>query len=229
MYLNLACGSKLIQSIQGVNVDFSSPLEGVQSLNILKGLPFDNCSFDFIYSSQFVEHLTLSQLSFVLDECYRILKPNGIIRLVIPDLEELVSQYLILLREVRSKTNNVTLSEKYNWIRPDIFDQIVRDDSGGDISSFSNNLSSECSDFVFQRLGYSHFDRKVIRFKKKKIFLKDYIASPLFQLNRLFLLYFLNTIVLVFLETLEKFIDTCMMNIPYQQNCTQMVMLTWLE
>ena len=178
MYLNLACGSKLIQSPEWVNVDFSSPLEGVQSLNILKGLPFDNCSFDFIYSSQFVEHLTLPQLSFVLDECYRTLKPNGIIRLVTPDLEELVSQYLILLREVRSKTNNELLSEKYNWIRLEIFDQIVRDDSGGDMSSFLNNLSSECSDFIFQRLGYSHFDRKVIRFQKKKnIFKRLYSKS----------------------------------------------------
>lgn len=187
MFLNLACGSKLIQSSQWINIDFSSPLDGVKSCNILRGLPYTNSSFDLIYSAQFVEHLTLPQLSFVLQECHRVLKPNGIIRLVTPDLEELTSQYLRCLKEVRNQPDSKILSEQYNWIRLEIFDQVVRDVSGGEMSTFLSNISQECNEFVLKRLGYSHDNDKVSNHQKKKSIAKRIQSKSMRLLEDCFL------------------------------------------
>ena len=47
------------------------------------------------------------------------------------------------------------IEEKYNWIRLEIFDQIVRDFSGGETISFLNNCENETKEFIKYRLGYS--------------------------------------------------------------------------
>lgn len=62
--------------------------------NITKNLPFQENSIDYIYSSHSLEHLYLEQAKKLLHECYRILKPKGTIRIVVPDLKSLVTEYL---------------------------------------------------------------------------------------------------------------------------------------
>jgi predicted SAM-dependent methyltransferase len=50
-------------------------------------LEFEDNTFDFIYSEHFFEHLFLEEAFELLKECHRILKPNGIIRIVVPDAD----------------------------------------------------------------------------------------------------------------------------------------------
>jgi len=50
-------------------------------------LPFDDCSINFIYSEHFFEHLFLDEAVALLKECYRILRPFGVIRSVVPDAD----------------------------------------------------------------------------------------------------------------------------------------------
>jgi predicted SAM-dependent methyltransferase len=57
------------------------------------GLPFANDSVDFIYSSHFLEHLTRAQAQQVLDESRRTLRPGGVVRISVPDLEEAWRMY----------------------------------------------------------------------------------------------------------------------------------------
>jgi len=59
-----------------------------------KGLPFNSNSTDFIYTSHFLEHLKKYEAKKLIEECYRVLKNGGIIRVVVPDLELLVKKYL---------------------------------------------------------------------------------------------------------------------------------------
>jgi SAM-dependent methyltransferase len=59
-----------------------------------KKIPEDNDSITAIYSSHMFEHLDKRGATEFLAECYRILKPNGILRIVIPDIEIAVSEYL---------------------------------------------------------------------------------------------------------------------------------------
>jgi len=56
--------------------------------NILFGIPFENCTVPNIFTSHFIEHLTKEQGEKFLEECYRVLKIKGILRIVCPDLDK---------------------------------------------------------------------------------------------------------------------------------------------
>jgi predicted SAM-dependent methyltransferase len=62
--------------------------------DLTKGIPHPSNSVDMIYSSHMLEHLRPSQAQFVLDDCHRVLKPGGVLRLVVPDLNEAAQAYL---------------------------------------------------------------------------------------------------------------------------------------
>jgi predicted SAM-dependent methyltransferase len=51
------------------------------------GLPFRDETIDFIFSSHFLEHLERSSAVRLLAECRRVLKPAGVLRIAVPDLE----------------------------------------------------------------------------------------------------------------------------------------------
>jgi predicted SAM-dependent methyltransferase len=57
------------------------------------GLPLAAASVDFLYSSHFLEHLPCADGERLLREGFRVLKPGGTIRIVVPDLEYALSLY----------------------------------------------------------------------------------------------------------------------------------------
>jgi len=57
------------------------------------GIPFKSESIDYLYSSHMLEHLFLEDAKILLMEAYRSLKPRGIIRLAVPDLEHAFGLY----------------------------------------------------------------------------------------------------------------------------------------
>lgn len=57
-------------------------------------LPFPNESVDSVYSSHMLEHLQREQARRFLHECKRILKPDGWLRVSVPSLSTLASEYL---------------------------------------------------------------------------------------------------------------------------------------
>ena len=62
--------------------------------DLRKPLPFADNSFSAVYSSHTLEHMHLSETQQLLRECHRILRPGGSARMVVPDLESLVQEYL---------------------------------------------------------------------------------------------------------------------------------------
>lgn len=62
--------------------------------DVTRGIPQATGAVDAIYSSHMLEHLRRDEARLVLDECLRVLKPGGTLRLVVPDLEVLVRAYL---------------------------------------------------------------------------------------------------------------------------------------
>lgn len=50
-------------------------------------LEFEDNTFDFIYSEHFFEHLFLEEAFELIKECQRILKPHGVIRIIVPDAD----------------------------------------------------------------------------------------------------------------------------------------------
>ena len=62
--------------------------------DIVKGLPVSAGTCCAIYCSHVLEHLSLSDCKTALHNTQKLLRPGGIFRLVMPDLEYLARQYL---------------------------------------------------------------------------------------------------------------------------------------
>ncbi len=152
--LNLACGSKVSPVGDWTNVDFQSPVKGVIEMNILRGLGFSDATFDAVYSAQFIEHLTLEEGEKMLRDVARVMKPGGVIRLVTPDLEELSRAYLALLDQLKAGSETEA-NGRYDWIRMETFDQIVRDQSGGDTPAFLATCDETTRRYIIDRIGHT--------------------------------------------------------------------------
>jgi ubiquinone/menaquinone biosynthesis C-methylase UbiE len=57
-------------------------------------LPFQTDTISAIYGSHVLEHLYQTDAQRLLVECKRVLKPGGVIRMVVPDLHSMVVDYL---------------------------------------------------------------------------------------------------------------------------------------
>ncbi|GAB4517395.1 MAG: hypothetical protein OHK0046_23910 [Anaerolineae bacterium] len=148
--LNVGCGHRFHQ--EWVNIDLVAASEEVIAHNILKGLPFPDASFDVVYHSHILEHLTQQQGRHLLRECYRVLKPDGIIRVVVPDLAYSCRLYLQALDEVLAQPDQQITQEHYQWAVLNLVDQMVRTMSGGEMQPF---LKSDLLDpeYVVQSAG----------------------------------------------------------------------------
>jgi ubiquinone/menaquinone biosynthesis C-methylase UbiE len=62
--------------------------------DLTKPFPWANDSVDVLYSSHTLEHMSRDQGHEFLRQCHRVLKPGGVIRIVVPDLSCVVKRYL---------------------------------------------------------------------------------------------------------------------------------------
>lgn len=62
--------------------------------DVAKKLNFKSGSVDCIYSSHMLEHLYFDDANKFLKESFRILKKGGILRIVVPDAEEIAREYV---------------------------------------------------------------------------------------------------------------------------------------
>lgn len=62
--------------------------------DVVAGLPEPDASADAVYCSHVLEHLALEDLRVALANTIRLLKPGGVFRLVVPDMEFEARRYL---------------------------------------------------------------------------------------------------------------------------------------
>jgi SAM-dependent methyltransferase len=124
--LNFGCGARITEG--WTNIDFHSIDKRVQRVNLLAGFPFPENHFDVVYSSHVLEHFTADEARFLLREAWRVLKVNGIIRTVVPDLKETIREYLRILDLPDSDEEKQKL---YAWIMIELLDQLVRSSQEG--------------------------------------------------------------------------------------------------
>jgi predicted SAM-dependent methyltransferase len=152
-YLNVGCGSHYSKLPEWVNLDFNHTNNNVIKHNLLRGIPFPNNSFDLVYHSHVLEHFSKQDGVFLLQECFRVLKINGIIRIAVPDLEQIARNYLRILELGIDNPNDEKMSADYNWMLIEMYDQTVRNKSGGMMAEylFQDKIVNE--NFVFERIG----------------------------------------------------------------------------
>jgi SAM-dependent methyltransferase len=71
--------------------------------DIVRGLPVPAGSCRLMYCSHVLEHLTYSEVDTALRNVHGYLRPGGVFRLVLPDLEAMITQYLADPPETRAE------------------------------------------------------------------------------------------------------------------------------
>jgi predicted SAM-dependent methyltransferase len=82
--LDLGCGTNCKNGFTGVDIVSTLKPNIRQDLNKIP-YPFKDNSIDYIYTSQTLEHLSIP-CDIFLKECYRILKPDGKLELITPNM-----------------------------------------------------------------------------------------------------------------------------------------------
>lgn len=62
--------------------------------DVIKGLPVPPQSAQAVYCSHVLEHMALDEIRIALRNVFSYLRPGGVFRLVVPDLEQLTRTYL---------------------------------------------------------------------------------------------------------------------------------------
>lgn len=148
-YLNLGCGRRFHPN--WTNIDFSSTGPSVIAHNLTQGIPRPEQSFDVVYHSHVLEHFSKNQAPSFLQECHRVLRPQGIIRIAVPDLEQIARSYIFSLEQALSGSPEA--SDNYNWLLLELLDQIVRNQSGGAMAAYLFQEHIPNPDFILKRLG----------------------------------------------------------------------------
>jgi predicted SAM-dependent methyltransferase len=76
-----------------LNTDLEPQAPDIAYLDVTEPLPFPDNSIDFIFSEHLIEHVPHADGAYHLRESFRVLKPNGRIRVSTPDLQFLIDIY----------------------------------------------------------------------------------------------------------------------------------------
>jgi len=103
--------------------------------DLRKGIPYSDDSVDAVYHSHVFEHIdrdieddTSDPARMFVAECRRVLKPGGILRIVVPDLEGRCRRYLAAVDKARRGEGN---SKEVTRIVDEILGQAVRKEASG--------------------------------------------------------------------------------------------------
>ena len=98
-----------------------------------------------LYSSHFLEHLRDPEARSFLRECMRVLKPGGILRLVVPNLEDIARDYLGIIDGLENESD---LKTEHQWILLELFDQMTREKPQGTMGPFLSEREKRESKFI---------------------------------------------------------------------------------
>ena len=92
--LNIGCGTDYKDG--WINIDNNSD-NNIEKLDLnwdlRTPLPFHDDSIDFIFNEHFIEHLSVEESKNAIKDFMRTLKPGGVLRIAMPDLEAVVQMY----------------------------------------------------------------------------------------------------------------------------------------
>jgi len=99
MKIHLGCGNNLLEGY--LNIDKFVIAENVLNLDVLN-LPFSDGEVELILAEHLVEHLSFNEEKRFFNEMFRILKPDGILKIEVPDFEWVVNMFIKSKDEFKS-------------------------------------------------------------------------------------------------------------------------------
>lgn len=92
--LQLNLGSGIMKRNDWINLDMH-PREDTLTMRLPQGLKrFRSDCVRYIYTSHFLEHISYpDEAGKLMRECYRILQPGGVIRIIVPGIEKIIRAY----------------------------------------------------------------------------------------------------------------------------------------
>jgi len=89
--LHLGCGGNPIPG--WLNSDYLPKNRDILHLDVTTRFPFENGSFDNVFSEHLIEHMPVADGRKMISECFRVLKDGGVLRTATPDLAFLCALY----------------------------------------------------------------------------------------------------------------------------------------
>jgi predicted SAM-dependent methyltransferase len=148
--LNAGCGETFHPA--WTNVDFRACSSNVITHDLRQPLPFADARFAAVYSSHLLEHFSRPLAPVFLAECRRVLKPGGVLRIVVPDLETIARLYLENLQGALA--GDARAAARHQWMTLELLDQMVREESGGEMLKYWKQDRLPEEEFVVQRCGW---------------------------------------------------------------------------
>lgn len=155
--INLGCGGRAREG--WVNVDFTQTLPGVMACNLAASLPFADASAAVVYASHVLEHFRRDDALRFLEECRRILRPGGVLRLVVPDLCWLVDGYRAAFDAARDAISegqaagDADVVARHEYAVINLVDQLCRHVPGGEMLRFWTRSPLPVAEYVMATNG----------------------------------------------------------------------------
>jgi len=147
--INLGCGSRFHPD--WMNADIAPRAPSVIQCDLSRRFPFPNGDFDVVYHSNVLEHIRRDDAPAFMCECFRVLKPGGILRVAVPDLERICRLYLEKLQQATA--GDAASEHDHEWMLLEMYDQTVREKGGGAMLDFLRQNPLPNESFVLERIG----------------------------------------------------------------------------
>jgi predicted SAM-dependent methyltransferase len=145
--LNVGCGNTFHRA--WLNLDLIAGSPEVVACDLRRGIPLPDGHCEAVYHSHVLEHLPPAEGAAMLAECYRVTRPGGIVRVVVPDLERIARDYLVALDAAAAGREDFT----HRWMHIEMYDQCVRSASGGRMAEAIRSASASEYEIIAGRLG----------------------------------------------------------------------------
>lgn len=100
--LHIGCGRRILPD--WLNADYHPKTRNIRHLDATRPLPFDDDTFDFVFSEHMIEHFPFALGQDLIDECFRVLAPGATVRISTPDLAFLIDIHRVARSPERERS-----------------------------------------------------------------------------------------------------------------------------
>ena len=113
-YLDVGCAGNLHEGFIHLDHRWQPGIDICR--DITRGIPLANHAVKGIFTEHCLEHLPLHAADFVLAEFKRVLKPGGVLRIIVPDGEMYLTRYSEIIRGVSGQALPYAAQDVYDGL-----------------------------------------------------------------------------------------------------------------